>query len=321
MAKSKKVAIYTRKSTGIGPDKEANSLTVQRGATESFVKIRGQKDWEILKERFDDKNASGATMDRPAMNRLIQWIKDGKVDVVAIHRMDRISRSLLDFLELLQFLEKHNVAFICATQNFDTSDPVGRMSAQMLLAMAEFERTLIRDRVTERMHAARRLGRFIGGRPILGYNIKPKGRELEVDEIEAIRVREIFELYLKLRSVKAVVLELKKRNWTNKRWVTKEGKVTGGSAFTTSTLHNLLTNKTYIGRVSLKGEVFEGQHDGIVDLQVFEKVQTQLARNDVQKGNRNRNSHDALLKGLLKCKACGTAFVHTGTKTNSKTYC
>ena len=313
-------AIYARKSTDAKLEQEVNSISVQCAAARSFIESQKHQGWVCVAEELCDNNQSGATLKRPALRRLMQLIREGKVKVVVVNRLDRISRSLSQFLELMAFFEEHGVALVSVTQNINTATPMGRLMLQIIMSFSEFEREIICERVTERMHAARRNGQFIGGRPILGYNIKPEGRALEVDELEAIRVRKIFVLYLELRSVKAVVLELKKREWKNKQWVTKEGKVTGGSDFTISTLHKLLTNPVYIGKVTLKKETFEGQHEGIIDPETFGRIQEILKNNDLTKGQRNRNSHDALLKGLLKCKACGTAFVHTGTKKKTKSY-
>lgn len=314
------VAIYTRKSTDAKIEQEVNSLSVQRASAQSFIVSQRHLGWYCFEEEFNENNVGGATLDRPVLNRLKQLIREGQIKVVLINRLDRISRSLSQFLELMDFFDQHGVALVSVTQNFNTGDSMGRLMIQVIMSFAEFERSLIRDRVTERMHAARRKGRFIGGRPILGYNIKPEGRELEVDELEAIRIREIFGLYLELRSVKATALELNKRNWRNKKWVTKAGKVSGGSPFSTSTLHNLLTNPIYIGKVTLKGKIFEGQQEGIVAPEIFGQVQSMLTSNSVQKGNRKRNSHAALLKGLLTCTSCDTSFVHTYSKKGSKLY-
>lgn len=314
------VAIYTRKSTDAKVEQEVHSLSVQRASAESFVASQQHRGWFCLPEKYDDNNISGATLERPALRRLEQHIREGRIKVVVINRLDRISRSLSQFLELMEFFEKHGVALVSVTQNFNTGDSMGRLMVQIIMSFAEFERSLIRDRVTERLHAARRKGRFIGGRPVLGYNIKPKGGELEIDELEAIRVREIFELYLQVRSVKAAVRELHRRGWCNKKWITRDGKVSGGSTFSTSSLHSLLTNPVYIGKVTLKGELFEGQHEGILDPDLFGKVRTALTGNSVQDGNRRRNKHSALLKDLLTCKACNAPFVHTYTRKKTRMY-
>ena len=314
------VAIYTRKTTDAKVEQEVHSLSVQRASAESFIASQQHRGWFCLPEKYDDNNISGGTLERPALQRLKQHICEGRIKVVIINRLDRISRSLSQFLELTEFFEKHGVALVSVTQNFNTGDSMGRLMVQIIMSFAEFERSLIRDRVTERLHAARRKGRFIGGPPVFGYNIKPKGGELEIDELEAIRVREIFELYLELRSIKSTVHELNRRGWHNKKWITREGKVSGGNAFSTSSIHHLLSNPVYSGKVTLKGEIFEGKHEGIVDPKLFERVQTMLAGNSVQDGNRCRNRHSALLKGLLICKACNASFVHTYTRKKNRMY-
>ncbi|MDF7809466.1 recombinase family protein [Pontiellaceae bacterium B12219] len=314
------VIIYARKSTDAKLEQQVNSISVQCDSALSYIESRKHLGWYALEEKLIDNNISGATMKRGGIERLKQLILAGKVKVVVVNRLDRISRSLSQFLDLMAFFEKYSVALVSVTQNINTGDAMGRLMLQIIMGFAEFERELICERVTERMHAARRNGQFIGGRPVLGYNIVPEGRALVTDEMEAIRVREIFGLYLELRSVKAVVRELERRKWHNKKWVTRQGKVTGGNSFSTSSLYNLLTNPVYVGKVKLKDEVFDGQHDGIVDPDVFEQVQTLLSENTARKGSRKRNSHDALLKGLLVCSACNAPFTHTYTTKKNKLY-
>jgi len=314
------VLIYTRKSTSVGSDKEANSLTAQRASAESFIKSQKHLGWYDRGEKLDEDNVSGATLNRPMLNRVKQLIREGKVKVVLINRLDRISRSLSQFLELMEFFEEYGVALVSVTQNFNTGDSMGRLMIQVIMSFAEFERELIRERVTERMHAARKMGRFIGGRPVLGYNIKPEGRELEIDELEAIRVHAIFALYLELRSVKATAQELKRRDWHNKKWVTREGKVSGGNPFSLNGLHHLLTNPIYIGKVTLHGTIYEGKHDALMDPELFQQVQTMLSKNSVTDGARNRNRNSALLKGLLYCTACNSLFEYTYTKKKNRMY-
>ena len=309
--------IYARKSTDAKLEQEVNSISVQCASARSYIESQKHLGWYCLNEELVDNNISGATMKRGGIERLKQLIREGKVKVVVVNRLDRISRSLSQFLELMDFFEEYGVSLVSVTQSINTSTSVGRLMLSIIMGFAEYEREMICERVTERMHAARKMGRFIGGRPVLGYEIVPTGGELEINELEAIRVREIFELYLELRSVKAVVRELRQRDWKNKRWVTRKGSVCGGNDFTPATLYNLLTNPIYIGKVSLKGEIYDGKHEGIIDPSLFEKVRKILRENSVQKGSRRRNKHEALLKGLLTCKSCGTAFIHNYTKKKS----
>ena len=309
--------IYARKSTDAKLEQQVNSISVQCASARSYIESQKHLGWYCLDEELIDNNISGATMDRGGIARLKQLICDGEVKIVVVNRLDRISRSLSQFLELMAFFEDHGISLVSVTQSINTSTAVGRLMLSIIMGFAEYEREMITERVTERMHAARRNGQFIGGRAPLGYDIRAEGRALEINEPEAVRVREIFARYLELRSVKDVVLELRRRGWSNKQWITRDGRSTGGNPFSISTLHKLLTNPIYIGKVTLKGEVFEGQHEGILDGDIFEQVQTVLKNNDLTKGQRRRNSHDAMLKGLLKCKCCGAGFVHVGTKKKS----
>lgn len=314
------VAIYARKSTDALLEREVHSLSVQRDSAESFIQSQQHRGWKCLDEHFDDNNISGATLERPALKRLKKLILKGKVKVVVINRLDRISRSLSQFLELTEFFDEHDVSLVSVTQNFNTGDSMGRLMVQVIMSFAEFERSLIRDRVKERMQAAKRKGRFTGGHPILGYNIKPEGRALEIDEMEATRVREIFKLYLNLESVKGTANELKKRGWKNKLWITRAGKPIGGSDFSTTGLHNLLRNPIYIGKVKVEDELVDGQHEAIVDTKLYNKVQQQLSNNCMHEGNLKRNSSSSLLKGLLVCTCCDAPFTPNFTKKKNRTY-
>lgn len=314
------VAIYARKSTDALLEREVHSLSVQRESAESFIQSQQHRGWKCLDEHFDDNNISGATLDRPALKRLKRLIIQGQIKVVVINRLDRISRSLSQFLELTEFFDQHGVSLVSVTQNFNTGDSMGRLMVQVIMSFAEFERSLIRDRVKERMQTAKRKGRFTGGHPILGYNIKPEGRALEVDEMEATRVREIFKIYLNLESVKDTANELKKRDWKNKLWVTRAGKAIGGSPFSTTGLHNLLRNPLYIGKVKAEDELIDGQHEPIVDIKLFNKVQRKLSSNCMHQGNRKRNTSSSLLKGLLVCKCCNAPFTPNYTKKRNRTY-
>lgn len=314
------VAVYCRKSTDARLEQEVNSISVQRAAAKSYIDSQQHLGWQCLDEEFSDNNISGATLDRPGLHRLMNLIRKGKVKVVVVIRLDRISRSLSQFMELMAFFEEHGVALVSVTQSINTSTPAGRLMISIIVGFGAYEREMISERTAEWASQARRTGRFTGGRPVLGYDIVPTGGELEINELEAIRIREIFDLYLELRSVKATTCELKHRGWYNKKWITRQGNVCGGNPFSISGLHNLLTNRVYVGEVLFKGEIFDGKHKGIIDRKLFDQVQTMLSTNSVSEGSRKRNSHSALLKGLLTCKACETPFVHTYTKKSGRIY-
>jgi site-specific DNA recombinase len=188
-------------------------------------------------------------MDRPALRRLLDDIAAGRVECVVVYKVDRLSRSLLDFARMMEAFEKHRVSFVSVTQQFNTASSMGRLVLNVLLSFAQFEREIISERTRDKIAAARRKGKWVGGMPLLGYDIDPKGSKLRVNELEASQVRDIFDLYLNLQSLTAVIQELDSRGWTNKRWITRKTVERGGKPFTKNSLHRLLTNVTYLGKL------------------------------------------------------------------------
>ena len=221
-------AVYTRKSTEEGLEQEFNSLDAQREAAEAYIASQKGEGWQCVPDRYDDGGFTGGNMERPALKRLLADIKDGKVDCIVVYKVDRLSRSLLDFVKIMETLEKHKVSFVSVTQQFNTTSSMGRLTLNILLSFAQFEREIISERTRDKVHAARRKGKWTGGRPVLGYDVDPKGGKLIVNADEAARVRAIFELYLERQSLAATVKELDARGWRNKFWVTKDGKQAGG---------------------------------------------------------------------------------------------
>jgi len=303
-------AIYTRKSTDEGLDQAFNTLDAQRESGEHFVTSRILEGWTALPKRYDDGGYTGANMDRPALQELFVDIEAGQVNCVVVYKYDRLSRSMADFMKILEKLEQHQVAFVSVTEPFDTRTPQGRFVVNMLLSFAELERATTAERTRDKMRASRRKGKFVGGNLVLGYDAAPKGGALVVNIEEAERVREVFRLYLDLGSLLPVVEELEQRGWTMKRWTTREGRLHGGAKFTKTTLYNLLTNVTYTGRVKFEGKLLEGEQERIIDDATFNRVQEQLNLNG-RGGKRRRNKHSGLLRGLLKCGCCGAGMTHT----------
>jgi site-specific DNA recombinase len=303
-------AIYTRKSTEEGLDQDFNSLDAQREAAESYIRSQQAAGWVPLPERYDDGGFTGANLERPAFKRLLADIAGGKIDCVVVYKLDRLTRSMRDFFKILEVLEEHGVSFVLVTQQFNTSTPIGRLALNVLMSFAQFERENTSDRTRDKMRAARRKGKFIGGNLILGYDVAPKGGALVVNEAESEQVLEIFRLYLKLGSLIPVIEALDQRGCTMKRWTTRDGRTRGGSSFTKTTLHNLLTNVTYTGRVKFEGKVFEGEHTRIINDELFNRVQEHLKRAG-RSGRRVRNKHGGLLKGILRCANCGAGMTHT----------
>ncbi len=311
-------AIYTRKSTEDGLEQEYNSPDAQRDAGEAYIKSQQGEGWECLPNRYDDGGFTGANMERPALRRLLNDIEAGRVDCVVVYKVDRLSRSLLDFARIMEAFDSRKVAFVSVTQAFNTASSMGRLILNVLLSFAQFEREMISERTRDKIAAARRKGKWSGGMPLLGYTVE--NSKLVVDEVEAERVREIFRLYLEYQSMLTVAQELNRRGWHGKQWTTRKGESRGGRVFNKNTLHQLLTNVTYIGKIRYKEEVHTGEHQPIVDKVTFDKVQDLLHRNGQNGGREVRNKHNALLRGLLHCGTCNCSMGHSYSKKGNRLY-
>jgi site-specific DNA recombinase len=311
--KTVRSAIYARKSTEEGLDQEFSSLDAQRESALAYIKSQASQGWTCLKTRYDDGGFTGGNMDRPALQRLLADIQAGKIDCVVVYKVDRLSRSLLDFARMMETFERHHVAFVSVTQQFNTAHSMGRLVLNVLLSFAQFEREIISERTRDKIAAARRKGKWSGGLPLLGYDVDPRGSKLVVNIEEARKVQAIFALYLECGGLIATVQELAKRGWRNKRWQTRKGHVRGGSLFTKGSLYHLLTNVVYRGKVKYKKEAHPGEHQVIVDSQVWQQVQDKLRR---KSQSRERLSSGALLKGLLHCRPCGTTMTPTYASKN-----
>lgn len=309
-------AIYTRKSSEEGLEQEFNSLDAQRESGEAYIRSQSGEGWASLPERYDDGGFTGGNMDRPALKRLMADIEAGKIDCVVVYKVDRLSRSLLDFARMMEAFERHKVSFVSVTQQFNTASSMGRLVLNVLLSFAQFEREIISERTRDKIAATRRKGKWAGGHPILGYDVDPRGFRLVVNEEEAGRVRDIFGLYVEHQSLIATVKAIDAREWLNKQWTTRKGKARGGKPFDKNSVFKLLTNVAYLGKVKYKNEVHDGEHDGIVDPAVWQRVQQLLARNGRTGGAAVRNKYGALLKGLLHCTPCGCSMGHTYSTKN-----
>ena len=315
-------AIYTRKSTEEGLQQEFNTLDAQRESGEAYIKSQSHEGWVCLAEHYDDGGFTGGNMDRPAMRRLMADIEAGKIDCVVVYKVDRLSRSLLDFARIMETFEKHKVSFVSVTQQFNTTHSMGRLTLNILFSFAQFEREIISERTRDKIAAARRKGKFAGGKPVLGYDLLSgvTGTKLIVNDEEAARVRAIFELYLTHQSLIPVVTEMEKRGWTTKRWKCRNGTTKGGRRFDKNMLYHLLTNVVYIGKVRYRDEVHPGEHTAIVDEAIWRQVQAILQRNGRTGGTLVRNKHGALLKGILRCVPCDCSMSHTYTARENKRF-
>jgi site-specific DNA recombinase len=314
-------AIYTRKSTEEGLHQDFNSLDAQREAAEAYIASQKGSGWMALPTSYDDGGYTGGNMDRPALKQLVEDVKAGAVDCVLVYKVDRLSRSLTDFARIVEVFESHSVSIVSVTQQFNTTNSLGRLTLNILLSFAQFERELIAERTRDKVTAARRKGKWIGGHLLLGYDLDPGGGRLVVNLGEADQVREIFRLYQRERSLTAVVRTVYERGWRSKRWISRrKGRERGGRPFTKASLFKLLTNPAYCGKVQFGGVMYDGEHEGIVDSATWDDVQRTLKHNGRTGGSGVRNRYGAMLKGLLRCAHCGGSMVHTYTSRNSRRY-
>ena len=308
-------AIYTRKSTDEGLDSDFSTLDAQREAAESYIKSQRSAGWECVLDRFDDGGYSGASMDRPALKRLLAQVEAGKIDAVVVYRFDRLTRAIADFARITEVLEAHQCALVSVSEQINTATPSGRLHLHMLASFAQHEREVIAERTRDKMSAARRKGRWTGGTPVLGYHIDEKrGGRLLVEKQEAKVVREAFELYVEHQALSTTAAALNARRRTTKRYLSKRGGVIGGKPWTKTNLVYLLRNPIYTGKVVFEGETYDGEHDAIIDDATFERVQGLLRRNGRAGGRATRNKYGALLRGILRCGPCEASMIHSTTQ-------
>lgn len=313
-------AIYTRKSTTEGLEQEFNSLDAQRESCEKYIESQRGEGWRALPEKYDDGGFTGGNTERPALQKLLSDIRSERVDCVVVYKVDRLSRSLLDFAKLMELFEKHGIGFVSVTQQFNTSNSMGRLTLNILLSFAQFEREIIGERTRDKIAAAKMKGKWIGGTPPLGYDIALGGRRLVVNQQEKKLVREIFDLYLQRQSLMEVVKELRRRGRVTKRRKSKKGREFGGQEFQCTTVQHLLSNPIFTGKVRLHGKLYPGEHEAIIPQAVWDAVEEIRQRNAQVRTVLKGTSEPALLKGFVRCKACGTRMVHTHARKGPRRY-
>lgn len=294
--KTLRCAIYTRKSTEHGLELEFNSLDAQREACEAYIKSQASQGWRVLPQHYDDPAYSGGNLDRPALKRLLDDIHAGQVDVVVVYKIDRLTRSLADFAKLVEAFDARSISFVAVTQQFNTTTSMGRLTLNVLLSFAQFERELSSERVRDKIAASRRKGKWTGGSVPLGYDARDK--KLVVNKAEVETVRTIFRRYLDLQSFGKVIEDLNRRGIVTKRRDTKVPKFRGGIPFTYGPLDHLLKNRIYCGEVHHGGKWFTGEHEAIINRKTFDRVQ-QALRANVTKRKAKALQSDALLLGKL----------------------
>ena len=312
-------AVYTRKSTEEG-QRQFTSLDAQREAAEAYIASQVHAGWLCLPDRYDDGGFTGGNMDRPALARLLTEIRAGKVDCVVVYKVDRLSRSLLDFARMMETFDKHHISFVSVTQQFNTATSMGRLVLNILLSFAQFEREIISERTRDKIAATRRKGKWTGGVPLLGYDVDPRAAKLKVNPTEAARVRAIFEIYLQHGALQPAVRELARRRWRTKRRRNQHGRKGGGRPFTRSTLYRLLTNVTYAGEVRYQNHTYPGEQPALVPLETWQRVQDLLRNNRCSVRGRVENRSGALLQGLLYCTSCASAMTPTSALRGGKRY-
>jgi site-specific DNA recombinase len=297
-AKPKRIrcAVYTRVSTEYGLDQEFNSLDAQHEASEAYIRSQTHDGWTMVRTRYDDGGYSGGSTERPALQTLLADIRDRRIDVVVVYKVDRLTRSLADFAKLVELFDAHGVSFVSVTQQFNTTTSMGRLTLNVLLSFAQFEREVTGERIRDKIGASKRRGLWVGGMVPLGYVSRDK--KLVVEDEEAERVRTIFQRYLELGSIGLLLGDLRERGILTKVRHLSDGRTVGGIPFTRGPLAYLLRNRFYIGEVVFKGQICPAEHPPILDRDLFEAVQRKLA--EQRNGRRTaRVSPDALLTGRI----------------------
>lgn len=293
----RRCAIYTRKSTEEGLEQAFNSLDAQREACEAYILSQAGEGWTLVPEQYDDGGWSGGNMDRPALKALLADIAKGRVDIVVVYKVDRLTRSLMDFARIVETFDKNNASFVSVTQAFNTTNSMGRLTLNVLLSFAQFEREVTGERIRDKIAASRAKGIFMGGYIPLGYDLGE--RKLEVNAEEAAIVRAMFCRYLELKSIPALTAELAEQGIRSKRWTSRAGIVHGGLPMRVGAVTLILNNRTYRGEAVHKGKAYAGEHAAIVSDELFAAVQTQLQANRVTRSQRKTKTAGSPLTGKL----------------------
>ncbi|MDO8431087.1 MAG: recombinase family protein [Candidatus Binatus sp.] len=290
-------AVYTRKSSEEGLEQDFNSLQAQREACEAFIKSQAGEGWRLVKTAYDDGGISGGTMERPALQHLLSDIDEGRIDVVVVYKVDRLTRSLTDFAKMVEIFDAHHVSFVSITQQFNTTTSMGRLTLNVLLSFAQFEREVTGERIRDKIAASKKKGMWMGGFCSLGYDVRD--RRLVVNQVESKLVGNIYKRYLELGSVRLLKHDLDRRGIVSKIRVSKSGSSSGGRSFSRGALYELLANPIYIGEIRHKKVRHPGQHEAIVDRQTWEKVQRRLRDQTARDGTPQIKAAGNVLTGRL----------------------
>lgn len=295
--KPRRCAIYTRKSTEDGLEQEFNSLDAQRAACAAYIESQRHEGWSLVPEYYDDGGFSGGSMNRPSLTHLLADVKAGKVDVIVVYKVDRLTRSLPDFARIVETLDDNEASFVSVTQSFNTTSSMGRLTLNVLLSFAQFEREVTGERIRDKIAASKARGMWMGGNVPAGYDVHD--RKLVINTQQAAKVRMIFERYLEIGSVAALARQLETNGVRSPKRVSRNGRTIGGAVFSNGALYALLKNRIYVGEVSHCGKHYLGQHDGIIDPQIFENANKLLASNRANTILGLNSDHPSPLNGLL----------------------
>src|SRR5205809_6084744 len=293
----KRCAIYTRKSSEEGLEQEFNSLQAQCEACEAYIRSQRHEGWVLARTRYDDGGFSGGNMERPALQCLLADIRGGRIDIIIVYKVDRLTRSLADFARLVEIFDAQGASFVSVTQQFNTTSSMGRLTLNVLLSFAQFEREVTGERIRDKIAASKKKGMWMGGIVPLGYDASE--RTLVINSAEAETVRCIFTLYRELGNVRRLKEEADRRGLSTKRSTTAGGTERGGRPFSRGHIYNLLSNPIYIGEIAHKGQLYPGQHPGLIDAYTWAAVRDQLAANARDHRRKAHAAEPSLLAGVL----------------------
>jgi DNA invertase Pin-like site-specific DNA recombinase len=306
-ARRLRCAIYTRKSSEEGLEQEFNSLHAQREACEAYIASQKSEGWALVRDQYDDGGISGGTLERPGLKQLLADIEDGLVDVVVVYKIDRLSRSLMDFSKLVEVFDRNGVTFVSVTQSFNTTTSMGRLTLNILLSFAQFEREVTAERIRDKVKASRMKGIWMGGYVPLGYDVRD--RKLVVNEQDAGSVRRIFDRFVEVGSATVLARELRREGFRSKQ----------GTLVDKGYLYRLLNNRVYRGEALHKGKSYPGEHDAIIDADLWDRVHAILQESPRKRANNSRAQTPALLKGLIFGEN-GASMTPTSTKKGARLY-
>ena len=319
--KTVRCAIYVRKSHEEGLEQEFNSLDAQREAGEAYIASQRHAGWVTLPTEYSDGGYTGGNIERPGLQKLLADIERDRIDVVVVYKVDRLSRSLMDFAQMIALFDQHNVSFVSVTQHFDTSTSMGRLILNVLLSFAQFEREIIGERIRDKKLATAMKGKYVGGQPFLGYDIDRDGKRLVVNPAEAELVRQIFEQFIETRSCLQMARKLNAQGHRTKQYkAIKNGTVVGGKRWNKVYAYRVLTNRKYLGEIIHKGKSYPGEHEAILDRRLWDQAQRILADNYHSRSMKTRQKAPAMLTGILRCGHCGKAMGASHTKRRGKRY-